>query len=199
MKNPIVPILGVFALAHTSPAAPVTWTTGPTPTVDENSIDLSGTLVHAGTWGNGDGAGPISVSVGGGSILFANAPTGLDIAGNNAIATAAGLHYDPNSWNPPGAASTNFQRVMDGFAWDGGNPKTVTVGGLIEGATYQIQLFTSDDRDCCGGRTQKWSDDAANGVGSETSVHNGIELRHPRREPSRRREDGRAAGSGSRQ
>lgn len=171
MKNPIVPILGVFALAHTSPAAPVTWTTGPTTTVDENSISLNGTLVNAGTWGNSDGTGPISVTVGSETIIFANASINATPGSVNATASAAGTHYDTNSWNPPGAASTNFQRVMDGFAWDGGNPKTVTLGNLVIGATYQVQLFTSDDRDCCGGRTQKWSDQSPNGAGNETSVH----------------------------
>lgn len=171
MKNPIVPILGIFALAHSSPGAPVTWTTGPTPTVDENSISLSGTLVHAGTWGNGDGAGPLSVPVGSETVIFANAAVNGDINTVNATATAGGTHYDTDSWIAPGAANTNFQRVMDGFAWDGGNPKTVTVGGLIEGATYQIQLFASDDRGCCGGRTQKWSDDPADGAGTETAVY----------------------------
>ena len=171
MKNPIVPILGVFALAHSSPAAPVTWTTGPTTTVDENSISLNGTLVHAGTWGNGDGTGPISVTVGSETIIFANAAINATPGSVNATATASGTHYDTNSWNPPGSVGTNFQRVMDGFAWDGGNPKTVTLAGLVPGATYQVQLFTSDDRDCCGGRTQKWSDQSPNGAGSETSVH----------------------------
>jgi len=171
MKNPIVPILGLFALVHSSPAAPVTWTTGPTTTVDENSISLSGTLVHAGTWGNSDGTGPISVPVGSETIVFANMPIGTDIGSGNGIASASGVHYDPNSWIPPGPANSNFQRVMDGFAWDGGNPKVVVLGNLITGATYQVQLFTSDDRGCCGGRTQKWSDDATNGTGNETGVH----------------------------
>lgn len=171
MKNPIVPILGFFALAHSSPAAPVTWTTGPTTTTDENAISLNGTLVHAGTWGNGDGAGPIPVTVGSETIIFANASINQPAGSVNATASASGTHYDTNSWNPPGASSSNFQRVMDGFAWDGGNPKTVALAGLVPGATYQVQLFTSDDRDCCGGRTQKWSDQSDNGTGHETSVH----------------------------
>ena len=91
MKNPIVPILGVFALVHSSPGAPVTWTTGPAETVDENSISLEGTLVHAGTWGNGDGTGPLSVTVGSETIIFANAATNSVSGTDNATATAVAI------------------------------------------------------------------------------------------------------------
>lgn len=171
MKNPIVPFLGLCALVQTSSAAPVTWTTGPTPTVNETSISLAGTLAHAGTWGDGGGAGPLAVVVGSETITFANAPVGNDIGSNNAITDSGYVYYDTNIWTPPGATNANFDRVMDGFATAGPNPTSVTLGNLLPGATYQVQLFSSDDRGCCNGRTQKWSDDPDNGVGTETSVY----------------------------
>lgn len=170
MKNPIVPILGLFALGHSADAAPVTWTTGPTSTINESSISLNGTLVTAGTWGDSAGTGPLTVPVGSENIVFNQMPTGTDVGTGNAIATASGTYYDPNSFIPPGASNENFQKVMDGFAWDGPNPKVIVLGNLIPNATYQVQLFTSDDRGCCGSRTQKWSDNATNGAGNETGV-----------------------------
>ncbi len=156
----------VFAMAQ---AAPVNWTTGPTETVDESAISLNGTLFHAGTWGSGAGAGPFAVPVGAESITFENMTTGAAVGVLSAIATG-GEFYDAANWVPAGTPNANFQAVMDGFAPDGANPKNVTVNGLVPGIQYQVQLFVSDDRACCGGRTMEWSDSPADGAGTETAT-----------------------------
>lgn len=147
-------------------AAPITWTTGPTSTANENDISLAGTLVHAGSWGTG----PLSVTVGSETINFADSPTGTVLGTNPAIATAGGEFNDANAYIAPGAINANFQTIMRGVAYDGPNPKVLVLGGLEISATYQIQLFVSDDRSCCGGRTQKWSDNPVNGAGNETAT-----------------------------
>ena len=41
---------------------------------------------------------------------------------------------------------------------------------VVPGNIYQVQLFASDDRGCCGARTQKWSDNSVSGAGNETRV-----------------------------
>lgn len=170
MKNPTYCLLGaLWAVLATAHAAPVTWSTGPTATVDENAISLTGTLFHAGTWGTGAGSGPLTVPVGSQSVTFENMTTGGAVGALSAIATG-GEFFDVNSWVPPGAADANFNAVMDGFAPDGANPKNVIVNGLVPGVQYQIQLFVSDDRGCCAGRTMEWSDNAVDGAGTETAT-----------------------------
>lgn len=170
MKNLTKSFLGCLGimcgLSLPASAAPITWTSGPTPTVDQNSIALNGTLVHAGSWGTG----ALSVAVGSENILFADAPVGAALGANNSVVTANGEALQADVWAPPGAVAANFHSVMDGFAYDGANPKTLVLGGLEVSATYQVQIFVSDDRSCCSGRTQKWSDSATNGTGNETAV-----------------------------
>jgi len=170
MKTPNKPsvawLCALFAVIQTATAAPITWTEGPTRTVDENSISLNGTLVHAGSWGTA----ALTVPVGSENILFNDAPIGTALGANRAIATANGETLQADAFIPTGPVNANFHSIMDGFAFDGVNPKVVIVGGLVAGAAYQIQIFVSDARGCCGGRTQKWSDNPANAAGNETEV-----------------------------
>lgn len=171
-KNPIL-LSGVASvlLLAASHAAPVTWTNLGTSTANESSIDLTGTLVHAGSWGT---SGAKSVTVGAETIVFADmafqnsatpAPGTAD-----AVASAAGETLQGDGFIPPGAIDATFHEVMDGFAYDGPNPKRVVLNNLTIGNYYQVQIFTSDDRGCCGGRTQKWSDNVTSGAGSETNT-----------------------------
>ena len=172
MKKPAIPRLGgLLAVLATAQAAPVTWTTGPTSTASEASIIIptGATIYHAGTWGTGTGSGPLTVPVTGDSIIFENMLTGAAIGTNTAIATG-GEFSNGDVWVPPGASDANFQNVMDGFAGDGGNPKNVILGGLVAGKQYQVQIFVSDDRSCCSGRTMEWSDNATDNAGNETAT-----------------------------
>jgi len=155
--------------AH-SDAAPVTWTNLGTSTVNESSIDLTGTLVHAGRWG---GAAQ-TVTVASQSIVFADMSAVNSTTPNpgsaNAIASADGEYSDANVFNPPGAIDPAFHSVMDGFAYDGPNPKRLVLNNLVVGTYYQVQIFVSDDRGGTNGRTQKWSDNVASGSGNETNT-----------------------------
>ncbi|MDB6080603.1 MAG: cell envelope biosis protein OmpA [Akkermansiaceae bacterium] len=166
MRNPIAPLLGLCALVCAAHAAPVTWTTGPTPTVDENSISLTGTLVNAGHWGN-DTSGPIFV--GSETIRFDRQPQTLLLEQHPVITNGFNDYSTGDIFKPPGAIDPNFDSILDGFAYWGDHKVTsITFQGLIPGATYQVQLFASDNRDCCKERIQKWSDSDTSGVGHET-------------------------------
>ncbi len=154
----------LFGTVSVLPASTVTWTAGPTTVTDEVDIDLTGTLVHAGHWG---GSGDRSVTVGLDSILFEDRSTAWD---GEASATAGGEYGNGSCFNATGTTvGADFEFVLDGFAYDGANPKIVTLGSLSIGQEYQIQLFTSDDRGS-GSRTQEWSDNATNGSGNETAT-----------------------------
>lgn len=161
--------LPLALLAH-SGAAPVTWTNLGTSTVNESSIDLTGDLVHAGRWG---GAAQ-TVTVGSESIVFDDMPAVNTTTPNpgsaNAIASAGGEHQGTDVFNPPGAIDPAFESVMEGFAWDGPNPKRLVLNNLVVGAYYQVQIFVSDDRGGVSERTQRWSDNVASGAGNETNT-----------------------------
>lgn len=145
-------------------AALITWTTNATTITSVNNISLNGALVHAGRWGGS----AVNVTVGSEVINFADRP--INSNDGFAGATAAGEYFDAAVFAAPGGFDANFGTVLDGFAYDGANPKTVTMLGLTAGKKYQLQLFVSDDRGCCGGRTQEWSDNAVNNAGNETAT-----------------------------
>jgi len=167
-----LPCVVLLAGLATAPAAPITWTNLGTTTTSVNDIDLSGTHVHAGSWGTGS----IDVTVGSETITFqdayrtpsedpyASAPAGADSA---ASSNGEGTQ---DFFAAPGGFDASFHAVLDGLAWDGPNPKRLVVANLTAGRTYQVQIFTSDDRSCCGERTQLWSDNVAIGSGNETST-----------------------------
>ncbi|WP_367875031.1 discoidin domain-containing protein [Luteolibacter sp. Populi] len=157
----------MLATAH---AAPVTWITGPTEITSEASIIIpaGATVYHAGTWGNPPGSAPLTVPVTGDTITFERVGTGNAIGNLSAVATG-GSYYSGEVWLPTGTVDPNFELVMDSSAVDGDNPKSVQVGGLTIGTQYRLQLFISDDRGCCNGRTLELSDNATDGAGTETT------------------------------
>ena len=57
---------------------------------------------------------------------------------------------------------------MDSSA--GGLTKNLILQDLIPGATYQVQLFASDQRAASAARTMLWSDNASSGAGNESAV-----------------------------
>lgn len=158
------------AALATAQAAPVTWTTPPTETLSEASIIVpaGATIFHAGTWGTGAGSGPLTVPITGDSVTFENMATGDTIGALSGIASG-GEFFATDVWTSTGTVDANFQNVMDGACPDGANPKVVRVGGLVVGKPYRLQLFISDDRSCCSGRTMELSDNATDGAGNETA------------------------------
>ncbi len=157
-------ILSLDPNGYHAPDTSISWVGAPETVDSVDDIDLSGTLVHAGSWGGS----AQSVATGGETIPFALGNTA------NATVTSAGSVLFGTSgsegFNEPGGFPSAFDHVLDGFAYDGPNPKELVLNGLQPGHVYQIQLFASDDRSCCAGRTQMWSDSATAGTGNETPV-----------------------------
>lgn len=170
-RSALIPFTAACALLlAASQAAPVTWTNTGSPTVDESSISLNGLFVHAAKWGIGSS----SVTVGGETIFFAAGPSANLAPPNpgtaNAIASASGQGQNLGLFVAPGAIDASFNTTLNGGAWDGPNPKQLVLNNLKVGASYQVQIFVSDDRSCCSSRTQKWSDAATSGAGNETTT-----------------------------
>ena len=167
--NKLALSLSFLTLNHLS-AATVTWIDHGTIT-DNSDISLAGAFVHAASYGSG--GAPVFVLVGGEEILF-EGETGLGgglVTTANSSVTAAGRAAQGGFFDEvPTTVSPQFQIVLDSFAFDGPNPKALTLNNLTIGQEYQLQLFVSDDRGCCSGRTQLWSDSVAIFDGNETTT-----------------------------
>ena len=159
-----VPALAASLICHPLPAAEVIWSHGPTTVNSLHDIDLVGSLVHAGSWGS---SGTVTLS--GESINFAGRP--INSPGDPfASATANGTTFQTGAFSPPGGFDPVFTDILRGFAFDGPNPKQLTVSGLDVGGIYRLQIFTADQRGGISGRTQLWSDNPTLGAGNETAV-----------------------------
>lgn len=153
-------LLPIVAGINPASSAEINWITDITEITSVDDIDLTGTLAHAGSWGSGSS----TVTAGAESIIFD------DVDNANATATQNGEVAIPEQFAEPLGFDPDFLVAMDSFAYDGDNPKVITLNGLTAGNIYQVQLFASDDRTCCSGRTQLWSDNASPGGGNETGT-----------------------------
>lgn len=163
----------LLAAVSPSQAAQITWTNTGTSIVDETSISLNGNFVHAGKWG----VASRTVTVGSDSIFFGDATTQTVtppvVGTQNAVVSANNEAVDTNLFLAPGAIGVDFKDVLSGAAYDGPTPKALVLNKLVVGALYQVQVFASDDRTCCSGRTEKLSDAFTTGTGHETSTMSG--------------------------
>jgi len=164
----VAAVMALFCAPGAAEAAAILWTSGPTTITSVNDISLNGTLVHAGTWGSSQQ----SVTVGSETIVFEDRPKNTTDGEAGATGTTAwwGEYSHPDLYiGDTGSAA--FNAVLDSFVDDAPNPMVITLQGLTAGENYQVQLFASDDRGCCGARTQKWSDQSADGGPNETAVY----------------------------
>jgi len=156
-----------FATLWLTPAVPlqaasVTWET-PVTVTNVSDIDLTGTLVHAGSWGTTN----LSVDVAGETVPFEDRPVNTTDGEAGVMSTdeydAAYAAFFTND-----TGSANFNEILDSVA--GGGTKVLTLEDLVPGAAYRAQLFVCDQRAGIGDRTQKWSDNAVDGAGNESAT-----------------------------
>ena len=150
-------LLGVAAVCvGTAGAAAISWSDLIPNALPENS----GIVVEAVNVG-----GPAVANVGG--IDFKAGDTGAILEHSN-IAVVFASSWDP-AWGPCYVEPTgdaNLDTVLSTHRWTSTTPVTFTLMDLIPGVPYEIQLYFSDDRDCCWERYYYYSD----GLGNDSEV-----------------------------
>ena len=101
-------------------------------TTADATLNQAGTVVGAATFGTSPA---IVVLTNGSSIYFSTNATVASATGNG---TATGA-FSGNTSNGV------FNAVLNAFNYDNG-PKTITVGGLVSGRQYAVQLFALENR-----------------------------------------------------
>ena len=101
-----------------------------------------------------NGGSPITVTPGSGSpIVFTPVGVWATISGGNGYATGANTNQTGNA---------NFNNVLNAFYYDGAT-HAITLGNLVQGRPYSVQLFALDDRSLSPAgnqRTVDWQDPA---------------------------------------
>ena len=151
MKKSLSMFLAFVALYAVAPAArgsTILWSS-PTPISTDGSgsdvLNTGGALVVA-EYAGGNGAGSQTVN----GVTFQEGLS--DYAGYQGTFVGGLSGFTTNN--------SAYDTVLDGFDYDGNNPNTLTISGLTPGTTYDVQLWSLDDRDCCGGRTVNYDDGA---------------------------------------
>jgi hypothetical protein len=137
MRSLAVGLLAFVALCLMAPAvrgSTILWSSPVPYTTDGSASDVlnaGGTVVVA-EYANGNGAGTQNVN----GILFSE---GLaDYAGYQATTVQALQGFTTNN--------AAYDTILNGFAYDGSDPNTLTITGLTPGTTYDVQLWALDNR-----------------------------------------------------
>lgn len=145
-------IAAVAALIATPTlAAPISWQTPVAITSADQALNLGGTIEYAVAW---TGNGPVSVTLDDSSVVNFQSGT-IDGSGQIQVSGAYGI-CGTNCAEYYGTSNSAFNAAMGGFAYDGQQVATLT--DLVIGTQYSIQLFSIDNRGCCGHQTQYWDD-----------------------------------------
>lgn len=101
-----------------------------------------------------------------GAVVFGPTPaivvltngTSVDFKNDGSVATATGAGTTTGAFSG-NTGNANFNTILNEFNYDNG-PKTITLGGLVTGQTYAVQLFALDDRSGSSSRTANFQDPA---------------------------------------
>ncbi|WP_290745983.1 hypothetical protein [Haliea sp.] len=135
-------------------SAPITWS-GAQNTAGAADVVVSGNLIEAVNAGPSN-AGSVTVN----GVVFAN---------------SAALLPQSTTINPLGGASTgdaNYDLLLGRFDFGGGTSRSLNIGGgnLLSGMSYIVQVWYTDLRSCCSGRTMTFGDGLGNNVNLNASA-----------------------------
>jgi hypothetical protein len=149
-------LAGAIALAAAPlAAAPISWQTPTAITTADAALNLAGTIEYAVSW---NGSGPVAVTLGDNSVV--NFEQGqINGTGSVQVSGAYGI-CGSNCAEFYGTSNADFNTAVGGFAYDG--MQDVTLTNLTIGREYSLQIFSLDNRGCCGHQVQYWDDMVGN-------------------------------------
>ncbi len=115
-------------------------------TTADATLNQSGTIVGAAVFG------PTP------AIVVLTNGSSVDFRTNSTVATATGAGTTTGAF-AGNTGNADFNTVLSQFNYDNG-PKTITVGGLVAGQQYSVQLFALDDRAGSNTRSANFQDPA---------------------------------------
>ena len=156
----------IIAASGTATAAPITWAAPVAITTADAALTMGSGVAGAEAWGGGN----TTVTLASGEqIYFQNGTTN----GSNSFASTSGA-YGTTTGNTAGYNGTSngaFNTVLGDFEYDGA--QALTLQNLVVGTQYIVQLFAVDQRYCCGGNSQYYSDASGNlSLGSQFDAGN---------------------------
>ena len=149
------------ALTQSAFAADLSWASPTAITSAEQALFSVDQIQYAVSWG---GTAQTVTLAGGETVDFTAGS--IDGSGLIGVTGAFGM-TGPYEAGYSGTSNSGFNAVLNGFAFDGTH--TITLTGLTIGKSYSIQLFSIDNRDCCGPRWQTFGDQ--NGHVSNAYLH----------------------------
>ncbi|MEJ6582110.1 MAG: PEP-CTERM sorting domain-containing protein [Akkermansiaceae bacterium] len=127
----------LVALTGVSQAALISWST-PADATNENVIISPATVVQAYNVG-----GPaLTVTVGGTDVVFADNSGATGVAAN----LSGGANINATYWQGS-AGDIDFDTILDSQRWNSAaGSHDITLSGLMGNTTYQVQVFSIDNR-----------------------------------------------------
>ena len=154
-----------IAIANTASAAPIIWAAPVAITTADTTLGLYPSVAGAEAWGGG---GTTVTLTSGQQIFFQNGTAnGSDsfVSTTGSRGTTAG-----NAAGYGGSGNAAFDTVLGDFQYDGN--QVLTLQNLVLGNAYTVQLFALDQRPCCRGNNQYYSDALGNQSASFQFVDN---------------------------
>jgi len=142
-------------IAAPSAAAPISWQSPVAITTADAALNLGGSIEYAVSW---NGQGPVSVTLDDSSVVEFQSGS-IDGNGLAQVSGAYGI-CGTNCAQFYGTSNGAFNTALGGFAYDG--VQDVTLTNLTVGREYSVQIFSLDNRGCCGHQVQYWSDMVGN-------------------------------------
>jgi PEP-CTERM motif len=130
--------------------APIIFGSAQNITGQDTDINTTGTLIEAYEWYDG------GTTVNGVAFAGSSTPSGsingnpnavLNFDGGGAATLASGFAYGASTNAPYSTSVTpEYNSLLAGAVFNGGDVGTLTLGGLTPGLTYELQLWANDSR-----------------------------------------------------
>ncbi len=136
-------------------AAPITWGTATNTTGKEQLIEADSVILAF------NGGSNATITAGGASGTSSYTFTGGNYQDLNYTPNPSSKTFTGASNGAASTGDTNFDAILNTVAYSSGTSGVQTITGLIDGVSYQVQVFYNDQRDGLTGRVMTYGDGEA--------------------------------------